>query len=296
MEPVFNPPFYNKFPAIMKKIMCVLALFVFSIHTSAQDDIEKQRKAVVEEAKRLYTSEMASWYGASVLLDNITDRLRIGGYFSYEENGEGKCIFLSNDDQPTVIGSITFDSTFNLKTAVTDSFERKLTTREMDIYIMRKKVFEELNKDSVFKEDESIHTSLVPFINENEKKIYALTGSQKTDVIIFGDDYLVTFDEKNNVVGKKKLHKNSISMSYKERSDSTDEIVTMHSHLEETEEFITVTDVCTLLLHEKFTNWNGHNVIGKDHIFVWNCEKDELMIIPRNGGTTLKGKEKGKKK
>lgn len=280
----------------MKKVVCVLALFVFSVPSFAQDEIEKNRKVIVEEATSLYKSEMAAWYGASVLFENIPDRSRMGGYFSYEEKGEGKCIFISSDDQPNVIGSITFDSTFNLKTAVKDFFERKFTARELDMYTMRNKAFEELSKDSLISENDSIHVSLIPVIIGTEKKVYALTGSQKTNIIIFGNDYLLSFDENNKLTGKKKLHENSVSITYTERSDSTDEIVTTHSHLNETENFITPTDVCTLLLHEKFTNWNGHNVIANDYISVWNCEKDELMIIPRNGGTTLKGKEKGKKK
>jgi hypothetical protein len=38
----------------------------------------------------------------------------------------------------------------------------------------------------------------------------------------------------------------------------------MHSHLPETGDFITPTDICTLMPYEKFANWKTHNVVSKN--------------------------------
>ena len=54
----------------------------------------------------------------------------------------------------------------------------------------------------------------------------------------------------------------------------------MHTHLPETGDFITATDICTLMLYEKFAKWKSHNVISKKYLNIWNCETDQLTVIP----------------
>jgi len=53
----------------------------------------------------------------------------------------------------------------------------------------------------------------------------------------------------------------------------------MHSHLPETGDFITATDICTLMLYEKFTTWKTHYVISKNYVSIWDCKKDDLVIL-----------------
>ena len=54
----------------------------------------------------------------------------------------------------------------------------------------------------------------------------------------------------------------------------------IHSHLPETGDFITATDICTLMLYEKFAKWKSHLVISKDYVSIWNCETDQLIVPP----------------
>jgi hypothetical protein len=53
----------------------------------------------------------------------------------------------------------------------------------------------------------------------------------------------------------------------------------MHSHLPETGDYITATDICTLMLYEKFAKWKTHNVVSKKYLNIWNCETDQLTVI-----------------
>ncbi|MBK8496279.1 MAG: hypothetical protein IPL50_15680 [Chitinophagaceae bacterium] len=55
-------------------------------------------KPIVDEGKRLYRSEMASWYGTDVFLEVYKDQSNIGGYFSYEDAGNYKCISLKKTE------------------------------------------------------------------------------------------------------------------------------------------------------------------------------------------------------
>lgn len=54
---------------------------------------------------------------------------------------------------------------------------------------------------------------------------------------------------------------------------------TMHSHLPETGDYITATDICTLMLYKKIAKWKSHNVISEKYLNNWNCETDTLNVM-----------------
>ena len=104
-------------------ILILLAATVFG-----QRNPTEEAQPIVAEGKLLYKSEMASWYGTDLFLENYKNKENIGVYFSYTDKDISKCIFFSKSDTPKVIGTISFDSTYNLKSAMTDLSEREFTT------------------------------------------------------------------------------------------------------------------------------------------------------------------------
>jgi hypothetical protein len=75
---------------------------------------------------------------------------------------------------------------------------------------------------------------------------------------------------------KKRLHKNILFLEYNNKSD---EKGSMHTHLPETGDFITSTDICTLMLYEKFTQWEQYLVISAKYVSFWNCKSNILTVI-----------------
>lgn len=123
--------------------------------------------------------------------------------------------------------------------------------------------------------------NLIPLINGKEKKVYILSGPQKDGIIIFGNDYLLTFDKSNKLTLKKRLHKNMLQFQYGGKEENGEKVEgAMHSHLPETGDFITATDICTLMLYEKFAKWKTHNVVSEKYLNIWNCETDQLIVLP----------------
>ncbi len=100
--------------------------------------------------------------------------------------------------------------------------------------------------------------------------------------MIFGNDYLLTFDKNNRLITKKRLHNNIIPIEYGNPEDGEEAAMTMHSHLPETGDFITATDICTLMLYQKFTKWKMHSVVSSKYLNIWSCEAEQLNIIPKN--------------
>src|SRR3989338_8731196 len=113
----------------MIRILTIILLLI-TLNVFGQKNPTEEAQPIVEEGKLLYRSEMASWYGTDLFLENYKDRENIGGYFSYTENDTSKCIFFSKSENPEVIGTISFDKTYNVKKAKTDISKRKFTTNE----------------------------------------------------------------------------------------------------------------------------------------------------------------------
>ena len=280
-----------------KTLTIILTLITLSVF--GQKNPTEEAQPIVDEGKSLYKSEMASWYGTDLFLENYKDRENIGGYFSYTDNDIAKCIFFSKAENPKVIGTISFDSTYNLKTAITDLTERDFTQIENDLLQIRLIALEELNtnSDGLFKFYENTNPNIIPLINGQEKKVYILTGPQQSGVVIFGNDYLLTFDKNNKLSTKKQLHKNIIPIEYGNTEDGKEVVGAMHSHLPETGDFITATDICTLMLYEKFAKWETYNVVSEKYLNIWNCETDQLTVISMDAVEKInKDQEKRKKK
>ena len=281
----------------MNKTLTFIFTFI-TLSVLGQKNPTELARPIVAEGKLLYKSEMASWYGTDLFIENFKDRDKIGGYFSYSEKGIAKCVFFSKSDEPKVIGTISFDSTYNTKIAEIDLFERDFSDNEHNLYEIRKLALTEIQTDTLFKTYKNTDLNLVPLIYGNEKKVYVLTGPQQAGVVIFGNDYLLTFNSENKLLLKKQLHKNIIPIYYGEKvADGKQIEATIHSHLPETGDFITATDICTLMLYEKMAKWKSHNVVSKKYLNIWDCEKDELNVISMDIIKKInKDQEKRKKK
>lgn len=268
----------------MKNSFIILAptllLFLCS-STLAQDKTDGITDSITTIGKELYRSEMASWYGTDIFLDRFKEeRQNIGGYFSYKDNNFINCIFFEKKDNPQVLATIKFDSTYRINSAEVDSLKRPFSARERDIYTVRQLAVKEMLGDTLFKRYNNTRFNIVPLISKSCKQVYVFTGPQNDGVVIFGNDYLLSFDENNNLVGVRRLHKNIMILEYGKQSDQ--EVgITMHSHSPETGDYMTSTDICTLMLYEKFAKWKQHVVMSKDYVSIWNCETNQLVTLTK---------------
>ncbi len=263
----------------MNKFILTLSGVLFFISSFGQTKVEKETATIVDEGRRLYRSEMASWYGTDLFLEKFKDKVEnIGGYFSYTENDISKCIFFSKGEAPKVIGTISFDSTYNVGTAKMDGSEREFTPIELELYQLRTNAKAAIKGDTLFKYYENTEYNFIPVVDNSERKVYVLTGPKNNGVVIFGNDYLLTFDKNCKLLQKKRLHQNIITIN-SPKGDT--DLITMHSHLPETGDFITSTDICTLMLYEKLARWKQHIVISENYVCLWDCKTDQLAVLTK---------------
>ncbi len=272
-----------------------LLLFILASFSGFAQSNDAVSNSIVATGKRLYRSEMASWNGTDIFLEQFPDwRERSNGYFSYECAEGVRCVFLTREETPRVLWSATFPSDgFEKQSAVIDTVTRMLTAEEQSLYTIRQLALQEIRRDTgLFKQYQETNLNIIPTIHEGEKSVYVLTGPTKDGVVIFGNDYLLNFDGQDKLIQKKRLHANALFMQYSSGGRA------FHSHVEETGPLITPTDICTLMLYETFAGWKAHYVISKSYVSIWSCEKNELYVMTREAWDNIdkqQSKEKEKK-
>ena len=270
----------------MKKILllCLSFLFAFLGSFCQDDDRIRIADSISAEGRRLYESEMCSWYGTDVFMEKFkAEAENIQGYFSYKDNDAYRCVFFSKGEKPMTLGTITFRSSYDPKTAETDGTRRPLTEKEMEYYTIRQATMDEINTDTaLFLHYNGTNFNLVPLVDGETKKVYVLTGTSRSDIVIIGNDYLLTFDKTNKLLSKKRLHANIIGMKTKQEDPGEGKTAmgNVHNHIPETGDYMTATDVCTFLLFARFTNWKQQMVISGKYMSIWNCETENLLIVP----------------
>jgi hypothetical protein len=275
-----------------KKIFLLIAV-VCMASANAQS-----KEEVLAQGWLLYHSERASWLGTDIFMAKFPEkRDKIGGYLSYTDakTKTHKCIFFDRQEDPQVLGTISFDDSFVVEAADINTDDRKLTPEEKELYTIRQNALDEItaNGDGLFKMYDNTNYNLIPQVVNGKKMVYVLTGPTNNGVVIFGNDYLITFDKKNKVKSKKKLHNNIMPVEFK---DGFIQVSGMHSHNEETGELITATDICTLLLYGPYTGWDTYTVISKNKVSLWNCKKEELLVMTKEAWEKIAGLQQGKEK
>ncbi len=265
------------------KITIYLFIAFFGFNCLGQSKLEKETAKIVEEGKMLYKSEMASWYGSDIFMEKYSEKEKIGGYLSYTENEISTCIFFSKGENPKVLGTIDFDATFKIETAKTNLVERELTENEFVLYKMRTEALRIINSDTLYKTYKNSNLNLIPIIINKEKKVFVLTGPKNNGVMLFGNDYLLTFDKNNKLLKQKKLHNSLIPIEFGDKKEIE---ASIHSHV--LDDLITSTDVCTLMLYGKFAKIKTHYVMSKKYVSIWDCKNETLTVMTREAFEKIK--------
>jgi hypothetical protein len=241
---------------------------------------------VIAEGRRLYRSEQATWYAGDLFAATLPEKSDdVGGYFSYEDSTGIKTIYYSNRANPTVIATILFDTMLDVKTAQVDTKERMLTPLEHQLYYLRLSTITDITSGNGFyRQYNNTNLNLVPMIDSTYKRVYVMTGLKQSCLVIFGNDYLVTFDDQNKIQTRQRIHKDIVPVTCTKGTELQGAYGagTSHSHLPETGDLPTATDICTLLLYAKQANWKQHTIYSANNVCIWDCEANNLSVLTRD--------------
>ena len=284
----------------MKQIVLSLAIFCacLEIASAQTGDVSRITDSIETEGKTLYKSETASWYGTDIFLARFKNKQsRRGGYISYDTGKGMNNIFFSNDPEPVVLATMSFPYNVKPENCKIDSTERKFSDMESQLYRIRKIALTSLlaNKDSIFRFYRNTGINPIPIIINGQNRVYILTSPHENGQVLFGNDYLLTFDKNDQITATKRFHKSLITISYRKSPSDTShsaQVAAVHNHLKDGDQFITATDICTLMLYEKFTTWQEYIVITPTYASIWDCKTNHLSAINMEAWNKLPDKDK----
>ncbi len=280
----------------MKYFITIVMLCGIALSSSAQEaDLIKTADEITAEAKALYNSEWASWYGTDIFLEKCADKRGAqAGYLSYDDGKGLVNIFYSKDETPVVISTIAFGYDFDKGKYALDTTRRAFNKQEAELYTIRKAAIERMQTDTTFKWYKNSTLNPVPFIYKNETKAYVFTGTSISGILPLGNDYLIAFNKKNVVVNVTRLHNSYIPSEFNQTGTDSSKIIIsgMHNHLKGKSPFITVTDVCTLMLYAPLSTLRTYSVISEKYVSIWDCDKRKLGIITRDAWDKISNDQK----
>lgn len=265
----------------MRPILIILFSLVF--HTGYGTDLQKKAEEIKAEAFKIYSSEKASWLGTDIMQEVYDSGVpsNLKGYFSYATEDAVRCVFYSNDSIPKILLTIEFDPSFNPEKTTVADYAREFSEREKEYYKLRKSVESVLVADTgYFNYYENTNYNVVPIIDEQSKRVYILTGTTSQGVVLFGNDYLLLFDDNYKLSSKERIHNTLISSPTHADTTGGTPVGFIHSHVPGRSEYMTATDIATALLYQGYTNWQSCTVISKDYFSIWSCSNNSLTIIP----------------
>jgi len=121
----------------------------------------------------------------------------------------------------------------------------------------------------------------VVFEKPDDKFLAYIIPMQNDDkLIIFGNDYLFTFDKNGEFIDFKPLHTNPIPVSLKSPPDIKVK-GTVHTHAGSSSEFMSPTDIAAMLLLKDKIEWEKHYVISGKYKSIYNVKEGTLVIEPK---------------
>lgn len=266
----------------MKLLLTFLILLLQYANLLAQF---QTREEVIAEGIKLYKAELTSWNAADLFAEKYAEKSDdIGGSFSYATGAVMVCVFFSKAVNPTVIATVEYDSMLSVKSGRIDKKERIFTKFETGLYMIQLQSIIAMASDIIlFKRYSNTNVVIIPLSDSVSKKAYIITGVKQSCMVIFGNDYLIEFDENNKITSKRYLHKNIIPLECAKdiNMDNSNIPGTMHIHNIETGSLPTPTDICSLLLYSKQANWKQHFVFSPDGVCIWNCDTNELTLMSK---------------
>jgi len=272
-----------------QQILLILVLGLSSLVYSQDPD------EILAEGKLLYRLEKASWYATDDFMARFPEKMAfIRGYLSYEgEDHHIYTIFLGGEGGDSVMLRYRFDSIPEFPLYI-DTATTEAKSCEEDLIAIRQDAAERItiNEDNFFTFYKNTSFNLIPLITEKERKVFILTGPQLANMVIIGNDSGLDYDKHKRFKGKMQLHKSLLQYPY--RSDDPEDKLktTMHSHI--VTEYITSTDICTLLLYRDFVEWKQHYVISKDYVSIFDMEKETLVTMTKKAWDRMNSSRSGK--
>ena len=269
--------------------IATLLVCLFAVFTSYGQD--KRSKQILKEGKLLYRLERGSWYVTDDMLARFGSKKdSIGGYLSYEtDTKQINTVFFSRFDQDEVLVRYTFDELPQVKAVSIDTTDNAATELERSLIKIRQDARDRaaFNEDGFFSYYENTALNFIPVIQGKRRNVFVLTGPSISGVVLLGNDYKLTYNKRNEFKKKEQIHKSILQFPLKSDESGNRLRQTIHSHI--VTDYISSTDICTLLLYKQYVEWTSHTVVSKKKVSIFDLDEETLLVLDRKAWDKIQG-------
>lgn len=269
-----------------KQILIFLLFYI--ILGTAQN---KETDQALEEGKKLYRLEKASWYSVDDFLERFKSKQdSIAGYLSYfNDQGNVITIFYGRDTSQILV-RYEYENLPTRKPILIDTRNRTPEVIESVLIELRQDAKKRVaaNPNGFYKTYDETFLSYIPIFHDNDKKVYVMTASKKKGVIMMGNDYLLHYNNNNKFVKEEKFHHSLIQLPAQSKNRKAKLESTMHTNV--MSDYIDATDICTLLLYKDFVEWKKHIVISDKQVSIFMLDTELIYTMSRKEWDESEGK------
>ena len=222
--------------------------------------------SIVEEGYQLYYSERANWIAADLVFEKH-EVDEIGGSITYRTDDDIWVVCFFDTNKENCLYECRFDIKFGNTLALdsirpTSTFEKEQLQRKET---MLSEAISKYGSELKFA-PESFGNPNIDIVRMNDQltRMYFLQGTIRHDVIPFGNDYSIDFDESLTPIAFRRYHRSLIDSPTKGEKGEDVKLL-FHTHLKDNP-FITPTDICNFLLYRP-KNMDGFMVASE----AYNC-------------------------
>ena len=254
------------------------------------EQIQAALDSICNEGYNLFIAERVNWVATDSVLEHYNGD-RIGGNIIWQPTSDvWSAIFFDREHK-----SCIFEFRYNLRTQELNiSYDpRPISKMEQAQWDMKVLMFENAVKsygDSLRYNSEYGNPN-VDFvrIDANTVRMYILQGVERPNVIPFGNDYSIDFDNKGNAKAFRRYHRTFLPMPTVD--DEGNPISTVyHSHLKDNP-YITPTDICNFLLYRGEMKQTYVLSTALDGYIIYNAEDNSAMLLSREVMSKILGHE-----
>ena len=235
--------------------------------------------SIVEEGYQLYYSERANWIATDLVFERYgMDELGRSITYQADNNLWTVCFFDKNNEKCLLEcrfdiksgNTVTLDSIRPISTFEKEQLQRKET--------MLNEAISKYGSELKFA-PETFGNPNIDFVRMNDHltRVYFLQGTIRHDVIPFGNDYSIDFDENLKPIAFRRYHRSLIDSPTK--NDKGEEAKFLfHTHLKDNP-FITPTDICNFLLYRP-KNMDGFMVASEAYncMFMFSVNQHRIVV------------------
>lgn len=243
--------------------------------------IKAVNDSVIEEGNTLYLHDKLTWVMSDAYKQMCSSKTASMSVVGTLNDTLMSGIMIDVDQMKCV-----FECRLNLNTGEIEPFNlvRGLTPKEIARAELKVDLLEKVGElDGIvnIKEAGSLNADIVE-ISPNLTRVYLLQGTNKSKLIPFGNDYSFDFDDKGNLIARRKYHNSFIPIDFASKEGNIRKCT--HSHLDDNP-YITPTDIATFLLY-------GHDLYGMKTFsvystafgcyFTYNVETATIVLVDDN--------------